>query len=166
MVIIYLSTYSTRTIISTYLYNYIPPTIIFLLNWLFLSLFISSTLTTWSIRSISSRSSLFSYSLLSVNSLFFLKKNLYFILILSTIYICFLFNFCLNVGKQWKRGETLNLYLGFFRFPVLYLNFSSCRSCDCQINYFSLLILLLCEKWNKIKNSVWVLVASFLISVW
>ena len=56
----------------------------------------------------------------------FFKKNLYFILILSTIYICFLFNFCLNVGKQWKRGETLNFYLGFFCFPILYLNFSSC----------------------------------------
>ena len=140
---------------------------VFLFNrpCLSLCLFISLTLTTWSIRSISSRSSLFSYSLLSVNSLFFLKKK--FIFYFNTLHNLYLFfNFCLNVGKQWKRGETLNLYLGFFRFPVLYLNFSSCRSCDCQINYFSLLILLLCEKWNKIKNSVWVLVASFLISVW
>ena len=104
--------------ISFYLlhsYNYIPPTIVFLLNWLFLSLFISATLTTWSIRGISSRSSLFSYSLLSVNSLFFLKKK--FIFYFNTLHNLYLFfNFCLNVGKQWKRGETLNLYLGFFVF--------------------------------------------------
>ena len=97
------------------------PTIVFLFNRLFLSvsLFNSSTLTTWSIRIL--KVCLFSYSLLSVNSLFFLFLFLfflYFILILSTIYICFLFNFCLNDGKQWKRGETLNLYLGLFCFPI------------------------------------------------
>ena len=48
-------------------------------------------------------------------SVFFLKKK--FIFYFNTLHNLYLFfNFCLNVGKQWKRGETLNLYLGFFVF--------------------------------------------------
>ena len=116
MLIIYLSTYSTPTIISTYLYNYIPPTIVFLLNWLFLSLFISSTLTTWSIRSISSRSSLFSYSLLSVNSLFFKKKK--FIFYFNTLHNLYLFfvQFLFECWETVEKGRNVKFISGLFSF--------------------------------------------------
>ena len=93
----------------------------------FLSLFISSTLTTWTA---SSRSSLFSYSILCVNSLFFVYLFIKF---------WFVFIFCLIDGKTVEKEEKGQIYfLVFLRFPVLFLIFSSCSSCDYQIKNISL----------------------------
>ena len=93
----------------------------------FISLFISSTLTTWTA---SSRSSLFSYSILCVNSLFFVYLFIKF---------WFVFNFCLIDGKTVEKEEKGQIYfLVFLRFPVLFLIFSSCSSCDYQIKNISL----------------------------
>ena len=68
----------------------------------FLSLFISSTLTTWTI---SSRSSLLSYSILCVNSLFFVYLFIKF---------WFVFNFCLIDGKTVENEEKGQIYFWVF----------------------------------------------------
>ena len=78
-------------------------------------------------------------------SVFFKKKFIFYFNTLHNLYLFFV-QFLFECWETVEKGRNVKFISGLFRFPVLYLNFSSCRSCDCQINYFSLLILLLCEK--------------------
>ena len=108
------SSNSTLTIISTFYTHHnfssilcspLQPTVS-----LSLSLSLSSSHQPWQHDpSESSRSSLFSYSILSVNSLFFIY-----------LFIKFIFDWCsISVWvmrKQWKRRRNINFIFGFFVF--------------------------------------------------
>ena len=111
------SSNSTLTIISTFytLHNFSSILCFPLLPTLSLCLSLSSSHQPWQRDpSESSRSSLFSYSILFVNSLFFY-------LFIYYIYIWFVFNFCLSDEKTVEKEEKRKFYFWVFCVSLFYI---------------------------------------------